>query len=115
MPFRFLLQAAQFLSVALYALAAQPDFGYLGVDFTHSRWPSPESVARDLRSRDDGISRKALALLGAPEALLQVERDNEEQSHPSSRQVELRYAELGADHTQQAVLAVTVADVYVRL
>ena len=103
MQFRFPVLLFTLLLVAPFASPAQPDFGYLGVDFTHSRWPSPESVARDLRSSNEEIRRNALVAAGAPEALIQVERNYEAQGRHMPRQVELRYAALGADNTQQAL------------
>jgi hypothetical protein len=88
----------------------------LGVRHEHAAWPSPESVLRDLGSQEDTVREKALFLIG-------LDRDQAEtavfEENPSSttakvvgRRVvtvdiaELRYAALGEDTTQQAILSV---------
>jgi hypothetical protein len=74
----------------------------------HQFWPSPESVLRDLRSKDEALHLKALERAGVPEAI------RVRPSGPATPdQVELRYAALGEDDTQQAILIVQVLDIVV--
>lgn len=92
------------------------EFGYLGVAREHVAWPSPESLIRDLRAADENVRLKALRLLGATE---QQAHENVYGPYPgapspkvigqvvvSASQIELRYAALGEDATQAAILAV---------
>ena len=83
------------------------------------KWPSPESVVRDLRSQDEGLRFRALLLIGVPEKLARVPVWSN--TTPSAvvgskvskaEQVELRYAALGRDETQQAIVAAQVVGTY---
>ena len=75
-------------------------------------WQSPEAILAGLRSRtDDAIRLKALHLLGAGgedayEFRHGVNADSEQVAEPS--QSELRYASLGDDDAQDAIVAVQV-------
>lgn len=89
------------------------DSGYLAVRHDHVQWPTPESLVRDLRSKDDKVRLQALHLLGFAEQETHV--DIWAQTSPSKvmgeavvtpDQIELEYAALGEDATQQAVIAV---------
>ena len=89
--------------------------GYLDVRRDHVRWPSPESVASDLRSDDEGIRLKALSLSGMTDA--QTHEAIESRTFPSRDigktvvtpdQIQLTYASLGEDTTKQAILAVQI-------
>jgi hypothetical protein len=116
--YRTLLCAAGVLLVAVPA-AAQPktrEFGQLGVVSEHGEWPSPEAVVRDLRSPDVNIRLKALALAGVSEGLRHRAVYSTSGSPATMigyevvrpTQVALRYAALGTDEAQQAILAVQV-------
>jgi hypothetical protein len=91
--------------------ATKDDFGQLSVRLEHMAWPSPASIVRDLRSQDDGVRFKALLLLGVSEKLARIPVWSN--TTPSvvtgsevvkPEQVELRYAALGSDETQQAIV-----------
>jgi hypothetical protein len=103
------------LSAAAQGLKPAPaeDFGYLDVRHDHVQWPPPESLARDLRSKNDEVRLKALQLLGFTEQQARV--SIWAQTSPTRvigeavitpDQIELEYAALGEDATQQAILAV---------
>jgi hypothetical protein len=76
---------------------APSDLGYLTIEHTSVAWPAPESLLSELRSRDDQKRIKALLLLGVPEAAPKA-------SFATPQEVELRYAPLGLDGTQQAII-----------
>jgi hypothetical protein len=89
------------------------DSGYLEVRHDHTPWPTPELLVKDLRSNDDKVRLQALRLLGFAEQ----ERHTTiwAQTSPTEvigeavvapDQIELGYAALGEDATQQAILAV---------
>jgi hypothetical protein len=93
--------------------AGPEDPGYLHVDHTHTAWHSPESLVHDLHSNDDGIRLKALHLLGLGDQESHVEVWS--QTQPSRLvgqavvtpdRVEVSYAALGEDASQEAVVAV---------
>ncbi len=86
---------------------------FIDVDHQHVPWPSPEVMVADLRSADDQIRLKALQRLGLTDA--QAYRDVWSDGTPSKMigkklimpdKVQLTYAALGSDATQQAILAV---------
>jgi hypothetical protein len=92
--------------------ATKEDFGQLNVRREHMAWPSPASIVRDLRSQDDGVRFKALLLLGVSEERARIRVWSH--TTPSvvtgsevvkPEQIELRYAALGRDETQQAIVA----------
>ena len=106
------------LSAAGQGLKPAPaeDFGYLDVRHDHVQWSSPESLARDLHSENDAVRLKALLLLGFTEQTAHV--PIRAQTSPTTvigqavvtpDQIELEYAALGEDATQQAILAVHTA------
>jgi len=103
------------LSAAAQGLKPAPveDLGYLDVGHDHVQWPPPESLARDLRSKNDEVRLKALGLLGFTEHQARV--TIWAQTSPTRvigeavvtpDQIELEYAALGEDATQHAILAV---------
>jgi hypothetical protein len=104
-------------SVAAAAQEVKPavatDLGYLYVNQKHVLWPSPESIAKDLRSKDAGVRREALRLLGFADQQAHVQIWAQTQptrvlgeAVVTPDQIELEYAALGEDATQQAILAV---------
>ena len=91
------------LFAILPAFAQSPDdFGDLVAIREHVAWPSPESIVRNLRSSNDDDRLKGLALFAGDLRHLQ----NDGVLRPT--QIELRYAALGSDETQQAILAIQV-------
>lgn len=85
------------------ALAASNDeFGSLVVSREHMGWPSPESLVRDLRSQDEEVRLKALSLIGVPDKVARPMLTAPRIA--MAEQVELRYAALGGDETQQAIV-----------
>lgn len=108
-----------FLFVIL-PVVAQSNFvelGQIAMVREHAAWPTPESIVRDLRSSDEDVRLKALALVGVTGPLQRkpiyskpnagaLVVSNSEVVRPE--QIELRYAALGSDETQQAILAVQV-------
>jgi len=103
------------ISAAAQGLKPAPaeDLGYLEVRHDHVQWPTPESLAKDLRSKDEEVRVKALQLLGFTEQQARV--PIWAQTSPTRvireavvmpDQIELEYAALGEDATQQAILAV---------
>ena len=102
-------------STAAQVSAISEDTGYLYVSREHAAWPSPESLVRDLHSKDDGVRLNALHLLGLSDERAHVKIWS--QTSPSKvideavvtpDQIELEYASLGDDSTQQAVLALQI-------
>ena len=93
--------------------AETEDTGYLNLDHTHAAWPSPQSLVQDLRSNDPDVRLRALRLLGFRDQEAHV--DIWSQTSPAMRmgqavvtldRVEVIYAALGEDATQQAIVAV---------
>jgi hypothetical protein len=89
------------------------DSGYLEVSHEHTPWPTPELLVKDLRSKDDKVRLRALRLLGFAEQ--ETHTTIWAQTSPAKvigeavvtpDQIELEYAALGEDATQQAILAV---------
>jgi hypothetical protein len=87
--------------------------GYLGIRHDHVQWPTPELLVNDLRSKDDEVRLQALRLLGFAEQ--ETHTTIWAQTSPTRvigeavitpDQIELEYAALGEDATQQAILAV---------
>lgn len=89
------------------------DSGYLEVRRDHAEWPTPDLLVKDLRSKDDKVRLRALHVLGFTD---QEAHDTIwAQTSPTTAigeavvtpdQIELEYAALGEDATQQAILAV---------
>jgi hypothetical protein len=107
------------ISVSAAAQESKPvgaeDTGYLYIDRTHAAWPSPESLVQDLRSKDAALRLKALRLLGVSDQGSHVEVWSQAQASRLVRQavvtpdrVDVGYAALGEDATQQAIVAVEV-------
>lgn len=93
--------------------AAATELGYVYVSQKHVRLPSPESIANDLRSKDAGVRLGALRLLGFADQQARVKIWAQTQptrvlgeAVVTPDQIELEYAALGEDATQQAILAV---------
>jgi len=88
----------------------------LEVRHEHALWPSPESVLRDLNSREEVVRESALFLIGlgrsqAEEAVFEQNSSSTTPKIIGQRVItvdiaELRYAALGEDTTQQAILSV---------
>ena len=101
---RLLIQTIGMLLFALSHLVAQlkpiEEIGSLEVNHEHAAWPAPESIVRDLRSSNEDLRLKAMAAVSVPEGLRRASRPE---------QIELRYAALGSDETQQAVIAVQMS------
>jgi hypothetical protein len=77
----------------------QADLGYLVLNHTHVRWPTPESLVRSLQADDDQTRLRALELIGAsdgPSAEIDAR----------SSEVELRYAPVGTAQEKQAIVAI---------
>ncbi len=92
---------------------AAGDLGYIYVTQKHVRWPSPESIANDLHSQEPEVRLKALRLLGFPDQEAHVKIWAQTQptrvlgeAVVTPDQIQLEYAALGEDATQQAILAV---------
>jgi hypothetical protein len=105
--------------ISLSAVAQEPklgpaeDSGYLEVSRDRTSWPTPELLVKGLRSRDDKVRLQALRLLGFAEqekhTTLWVQTSPAKvigQAVVTPDQIELEYAALGEDATQQAILAV---------
>ena len=106
--------------LAASGIQAQPSKGVndldLGVRHGHAVWPSPESVLRDLNSRQEAVRERALFLIGldraqAEEAVFEQNSNSTTPKIIGQRVImvdiaELRYAALGEDTTQQAILSV---------
>jgi hypothetical protein len=99
--------------------ATQEDFGQLIVRRDHVNWPSPLSVIRDLSSPDSNVRFKALLLVGVPEKLARIPVWNN--ATPAAvigsevvkpEQIGIRYAALGSDETQQAIVVAQVVGTY---
>ena len=81
------------------------DFGYLGFVNGHVHWPAPELLVHDLRSQDEVVRLNALMLIGIPEEA--ARRYSEHPPHVvKPEQIELRFAALGVDETEQAIVFV---------
>ena len=103
------------LSQTFPARAAVEEFGSLVVRREHVKWPSPESVVRDLHSQDEDARFKALVAVGVPEKLARMRLWNRVKQSvitgtkvPKGRQIELRYPALGREETQQAIVVVQI-------
>jgi hypothetical protein len=86
---------------------------YLYVSRDRVPWPSPESLEKDLRSKDEAVRLRALRLVGFSEQQAHVAIWTQTQPTKLVGEavvapdlVELQYAALGEDSTQQAILAV---------
>jgi len=97
--------------------APTEDSGYLEVCHDHTQWPTPDLLAKDLRSKDDNVRLQALRLLGFTEQ--EAHRPIWAQTSASKvigeavvtpDRIELEYAGLGEDATQQAILAVQASE-----
>jgi hypothetical protein len=99
--------------------ATKEDFGQLGVSREHVKWVSPESMVRDLRAQSEGVRFNALQLVGVLDTLARtpVWSNTTPSVVTGSRvvepeQIDLRYAALGSDETQQAIVVVQVVGTY---
>lgn len=112
-----LITALLLTSVAAAAQGVKPgaatDLGYIYITQNHIRWPSPESIANGLRSQNPGVRLEALRLVGFPDQQAYVKTWAQTQptrvlgeAVVTPDQIELEYAALGEDATQQAILAV---------
>jgi hypothetical protein len=93
--------------------APAKDSGYLVIRHEHVQWPTPELLVNDLHSKDDKVRLQALRLLGFAEQ--ETHTTIWGQTSPTKvigeavvtpDQIELEYAALGEDATQQVILAV---------
>lgn len=114
--YRFVQFAVVILSMLLalpFSCAAQPskstaqtDLGDLVIGRDHVKWPSPESLVKNLRSQNEDLRSEAFLLLGAS-----AQADTEvTDTSGISNQVQLRYADLGADNAEHAIVAVSVGN-----
>lgn len=77
------------------------DLGSLTLGHDHMRWPAPESLIRDLRADDDQTRLKAFLQLGLP-------KQQKTAIAAVPYEVGLRYATLGTDDDEQAIVAVDI-------
>jgi hypothetical protein len=84
---------------------------------TPAQWSSPEILLRDLRSSDESSRMSAFALLGITDEQAHITVwAQTSPSHPLGSklvvpsQIQLRYAALGDNDTQQAILAVEIGE-----
>lgn len=78
---------------------SESDLGSLTFGHAHSGWPAPENLVRDLRAGDDHVRLRALLQLGVPKSATTIREAPDE--------VLLRYASLGTDFDEQAIVAVS--------
>jgi hypothetical protein len=111
-----LLPAVGFASQRASAATYAAESGYIEINHKHERWPSPEKLTADLRSSDDAIRLKALLLLGFTED--QAYYEVWSQTSPTKTlgkrvvtadQVQVTYASLGEDLTQDAILELYIS------
>jgi len=93
-------------SQAKETIGAFDEVGYLAVQRDVVDWPLPQSIVSDLRSDREDKRLNALHLLGVTDR--QAHQADGKVIFPD--QVELNYAALGGDDTQQAILAVKTTD-----
>jgi hypothetical protein len=115
------------MAAAVLALSSQPlparasveEFGQLNLRREHMKWPSPESVVRELQSQNADVRFKALLSVGVPEKL--ARRPIYNSATPATvigsevvkaEQIEVRYAALGSDETRQAIVVAQVGGSY---
>jgi hypothetical protein len=103
------------VSVAVQGLKPAPaeDFGYLDVRHDHVQWPAPDSLAKDLHSKNDEVRQKAPQLLGftGQQARVIIWAQTSPtrvigEAVVTPDQIEVAYTALGEDATQHAILAV---------
>lgn len=97
--FLFLLSATISLSPATSGASTDGDLGPLTMNHTKVPWPVPETLLQNLRAKDYETFDKALGLVGVPQS-------SEAASFDPPQETELRYADLGVDGTQQAIIGV---------
>src|SRR5690349_9774224 len=86
---------------------ASPDEGDLVVDSTTATWSSPEAVVSDLRSDDEQLRLRGMDLIGIrDEGSRHVSKSDQQVLNVD--QVLLRYASLGDDETQQAIVGAEI-------
>jgi hypothetical protein len=84
----------------------------LYVTHQHLRWPSPESLIADLYSKDDQVRLEILLLLGFADQEAHVTVYSQTSAVPVGEvvvtpdRIELKYAAIGEDAVQQAIVAV---------
>jgi hypothetical protein len=91
-------------------LTLDKDAKELSMNISPARWTSPEILLNDLRSDDDTTRLKALILFGLTKEQAQFDLPSangkpSEKGVDAPDQVQLRYATLGEDGTQQAILS----------
>jgi hypothetical protein len=119
------LRAILFLTVAVLSIAlplsaqAQPNDDELNFKRAHIKWPSPSSIVNDLQSPNSDIRLKALLLLGVPETAAHILTWSNNSTPVVTgsevvrpEQIQLRYAALGTNDTQQAIIVVQVLGTY---
>lgn len=83
---------------------SEPEAEDLASRYDRVAWPSPESIAGDLRSDNNETRFKALGLLGLP-----AESARQQGKWvPMPDEIELRYVALGEDKTLDAFVAVAI-------
>ena len=118
--YSLILSASMLALLAPSRTHAQPSKSQNDLDLEvrheHAVWPSPESVLRDLNSREEVVRESALFLIGldrsqAEEAVFEQDSSFTKPKIIGQRVItvdiaELRYAALGEDTTRQAILSV---------
>lgn len=95
--------------IALPAVGQEPNTagadseGFLEIRHEHQGWPPPELLVQRLRSSDDVVRTNAFTLFG-----LNLKQADMAVAPPDK--VQLSYAALGADTTQDAVVALELTD-----
>lgn len=97
--FLFLLSAPVPLSASGSGALTDTDLGPLTINHSKVPWPVPETLLQNLRTKDYETFDKALDLVGVPQT-------SQAASFDPPQEAELRYADLGVDGTQQAVIGV---------
>jgi hypothetical protein len=97
--FLFLLAFTLDASVGGAVPVSNVDLGPLTMNYNSVPWPSPESLLANLRAKDYETRDRALSLVGVPQTA-------EAASFDPPQETELRYADLGVDGTQQAIIGV---------
>ncbi|MGB2623280.1 MAG: hypothetical protein WA857_11825 [Candidatus Acidiferrum sp.] len=96
--------------------AFKEEVGYLAAKHDRISWPAPELIVENLRSKNPQVRLEALRLLGVEEE--QAHDALWSQTSPSKTtgetvvtpdQIELTYAALGDDMTQQALIALQLS------
>jgi hypothetical protein len=78
---------------------ADADLGNLTMNYDSVPWPTPESLLQDLRSKEYETFDRALSLVGVPQTTGAASFD-------PPQETELRFADLGVDGAQEAIIGV---------